>query len=157
MNMDDLTLAQLLSGLPEAPTAADYRGAALKILPYIQANVPPMGEGQSIARLGFLTTVASKDLGLARLIEGHLDATQILREAGRPVEDGKLYGIWASGGPADSSELIESAAGNGNAGLTGSKPFCSGSDIVDRALIYIYPAEQLVDVNMQDTGSRKCL
>lgn len=155
--MDDQTLAQILSDLPEDPTAADYRGTALKILPYIQANVPPMGESQSIARLGFLTTVARKDLGLARLIEGHLDATQILREAGRPADSSKLYGIWASGGPVDTTDITEDDGSDGNAGLTGSKPFCSGSDIVDRALVYVYPAEQLVDVNMRGADSQQHL
>lgn len=157
MSMDDQTLAQLLSDLPEEPSATDYRGAALKLLPYIQANVPPMGESLSIARLHFLTTVARQDLGLARIIEGHLDATQILLEAGRPADDGKLYAIWASGGPADTTDLAEGGAHATNAELTGSKPFCSGSDIVDRALIYVYSAEQLVDVNMRGTGSQQYL
>ncbi len=151
--MDDQTLTQLLSDLPENPTATDYRGVALTLLPYIQSNVPPMGESLSIVRLRFLTAVARHDLGLARIIEGHLDATQILREATRPADGSKLYGIWASGGPADTTDITKGGAGDGNAVLTGSKPFCSGSDIVDRGLIYVYPAEQLLDVNMREAGS----
>ncbi len=157
MSMDDQTLAELLSALPDDPTATDYRNVALKLLPWIQAKVPPMGAGLSIARLSFLTTVARHDLGLARLIEGHLDATQILREAGCPAETDKLYAIWASGGPADTTDLKEDRPRDVNAGLTGSKPFCSGSDIVDRALVYVYPAEQLVDINMRGTGSQENL
>lgn len=158
MSMDNQTLAECLSGLPESPTANDYRDAARALLPYVEANVPAMGEGQSLSRLRFLTGVASRDLGLARLIEGHLDATQILREAGCPAQSDKLYGIWASGGPADTTDMTGGAEGNhGNARLTGAKPFCSGSDIVDRALIYVYPAERLLDVDMRGAGSREHL
>ncbi|MEX2476020.1 hypothetical protein [Marinobacter sp.] len=155
--MDHNALKKPLSGLPEAPSADDYRSVALELLPYIQANVPPMGEGQSFSRLGFLNEVARCDLGLARLIEGHLDATQILREAGHPAVSNKLYAIWASGGPSDTTDLTEGGTGGEPAELTGSKPFCSGSDIVDRALIYVYPAEQLVDVNMRAAGARDYL
>lgn len=154
MSTDDKRLAELLSDLPEMPTAGDYRTAAQKLLPYIHAHVPPMGEGQSLARLHFLTTIARRDLSLARLIEGHLDATQILREALRPVDNDMLYAIWASGGPADTSQITQSKSAGRGAELTGSKPFCSGSDIVDRALIYIYPSEQLVDMNMRAVDSR---
>lgn len=153
--MDGKSLEKSLSTLPEDPTAADYRDMALKLLPYIQANVPPMGENQSIARLRFLTTVARQDLGLARLIEGHLDASQILRDAGRQADGRQLYAIWASGGPADTAGLLQAEPSDTSARLTGSKPFCSGSDIVDRALIYIYPAEQLVDVSMRSAGSQE--
>lgn len=165
MTMDDQRLGELqgeplteiLMALPDDPTADDYRGVAQRLLHYIQLKVPPMGTGLSIGRLRFLSTVARRDLGLARLIEGHLDATQILHEAGSPAEHGKLYAIWASGGPADTTALVEGGANDGKASLTGSKPFCSGSDLVDRALIYVYPAEQLVDVNVRWAGSRDLL
>jgi len=153
MNSDHGQLALLLSSLPDRPLASDYQAAAKKLLPYIQSKVPPMGEGQSAARLTFLTTVGRDDLSLARLIEGHLDATQILREAKRPVDKQALYAIWASGGPADSLHITQTARTASGLELTGTKPFCSGSDIVDRALIYIYPNEQLVEVDMQAVGA----
>jgi hypothetical protein len=157
MSIDNQALAECLADLPESPTANDYRDAAMALLPYVEATVPPMGEGLSLSRLRFLTGVAHRDLGLARLIEGHLDATQILREAGCTAQSGKLYGIWASGGPTDTTDITGGPGDHGSASLTGAKPFCSGSDIVDRALLYVYPAEQLLDVNMRGAGSRKCL
>lgn len=108
MTMDDSALNERLQELPEAPTANDYRSFARGLLPHIHEQVPPMGEGQSLNRLRFLTVVARHDLSLARLIEGHLDATQILREAQRPCDPSRLYGIWASGGPADTTTLGQS-------------------------------------------------
>lgn len=157
MSTNDKRLAQLLSELPEMPTTGDYRTAARGLLTHIHAHVPPMGDGQSEVRLNFLTTVARRDLSLARLIEGHLDATQILREAQRPVVDEKLYAIWASGGPEDTLQITQSDSNSRATELTGRKPFCSGSDIVDRALIYISPSEQLVDVNMRGADRREHL
>lgn len=153
MNLHQSQLAYLLSSLPDRPVSKDYQAAAKKLLPYIHSQVPPMGEGQSAARLNFLTTVGRHDLSLARLIEGHLDATQILREAQSPVDKQALYAIWASGGPADSLSITQKGSSESGLELTGTKPFCSGSDIADRALIYIYPNEQLVDVDMHADGA----
>ncbi len=152
--MDDLTaahqLTEVLESLPDAPEASDYRRFSLLLLPFIEARVPPLGEGRSNVRLQFLTQAAQQDLSLARLVEGHLDATQILREAGRPVASDRLYGIWASGGPADTVEITEKTGGGPV--MKGSKPFCSGSDIVDKALVYIYPSDQLVEVDMKEAA-----
>lgn len=153
MNPDYKQLAVLLSSLPEQPVANDYQTAARKLLPYIQSHVPPMGEGQSAARLNFLINVGYHDLSLARLIEGHLDATQILREAQHPINEQALYGIWASGGPADTLQITHVGATGSRLELTGNKPFCSGSNVVDRALIYVYPNEQLVEVDIQGIGT----
>lgn len=147
--MDDPELHGLLSDLPGSPSASQYRNLARTLLPYIGNHVPPMGEGQSLERLRFLAEVARHDLGLARIIEGHLDATQILHEAQRQPDPGALYGIWASGGPDDTTHFMQTETSGGCDELSGRKPFCSGSDIVDRALVYVYPSEQLVDIDMQ--------
>ncbi|MEX0604394.1 MAG: hypothetical protein WD623_01935 [Marinobacter sp.] len=154
MSTDDHKLTHLLADLPESPTAGDYRLVAQNLLPYIHEHVPPMGEGHSITRLRFLTMVARRDLSLARLIEGHLDATQILREAQKPADSTKLYAIWASGGPSDSTVITGEPA---VAKLNGSKSFCSGSDIVDRALLYVYESNQLIDVDMRTAAARNYL
>ncbi|WP_148863571.1 hypothetical protein [Marinobacter fonticola] len=154
--MDDTALNRVLAALPPTPSADDYRHIAHQLLPYIQAEVPAMGEGESLERLRFLMQVARRDLGLARIIEGHLDATQILYEARHPLHDESLYGIWASGGPADSTQIDhDSPTGSGK--LLGSKPFCSGSDIVDRALVYIYSSEQLIDIDMRSAAAESRL
>ena len=144
--MEQQQISERLAQLPENPTAEDYRAAAKRLLSLVQARLPAMGTGLSQERLWFLSCVARHDLGLARLLEGHLDATQILWEANRPVASDQLYGVWASGGPADTAALEQ--RGESGLQLVGEKPFCSGSDIVDRALVYIYPAEQLLEVDM---------
>lgn len=143
----------LMSKLPETPSAEDYRKFARLLLRWVE-HLQPMGAGRSMDRLRFLMAVARRDLGLARLIEGHLDASQILREAGHPVAKDSLYGIWASGGPADTTAIVTGPDGEV---LTGSKPFCSGSDLVDRALVYVYPTGQLVDVDMRAAAAARQL
>lgn len=147
--MDDIELTELLNELPENPGAMDYRRVALNLIPYVEANVPPMGENQTANRLRFLTAVARHDLGLARLMEGHVDASQILKEANAPIASGKLYAVWAAGGPSDTTAIEEPDTGKEAIRITGSKPFCTGSDLVDRALVYVYPQDQLVDVDLR--------
>jgi alkylation response protein AidB-like acyl-CoA dehydrogenase len=57
---------------------------------------------------------------------------------------GSLYGVWASSSPADPTI----AAGR----VTGTKRFCSGLGIVDRALVTVHAADQdvLVDIDVGD-------
>ena len=45
--------------------------------------LPNPGSGDTASRFGALADWAAKDLSLARLAEGHLDALSILAEAGR--------------------------------------------------------------------------
>ncbi len=97
------------------------------------------------ARLRALRDVGREDLSLARMIEGHLDAITIVSEAGHEVPPGVLYGIWASRGTC-SLKLDGSGA---RATLHGTKPFCSGSDLVDRALVLVDEDQRLVDVDMR--------
>jgi len=132
-----------LTEFSEPPRADEYREALLDI------------QGQMIEWAGFEPTrlqrrlealmhIARHDLGLARLAEGHLDALSILDEAGMKPHAGALYGIWASGGPADTTVLGGLAVQT----LTGSKPFCSGAGLVDRALIWVGSAHALVEVDL---------
>lgn len=65
------------------------------------------------------------DASTVRLAEGHLDALTILLEAGVRPQPGVLYGVWASRGTLSVHDGV----------VTGSKPFCSGLGIVDRALV----------------------
>ncbi len=90
------------------------------------------GSGGTIARFGALADWAARDLSLARLLEGHVDALAILEEAGLEPESGAIYGVWAA----------RSRAGGTTARLTtdgwhleGTKQFCSGSTRLDRALV----------------------
>ncbi len=138
-----------LMALSEPPKPDEYRQALLDI-----QNAMTQWVGFEPCRLQrrieALTHIARHDIGLARLSEGHLDALSILDEAGVTPEPGALYGIWASGGPADTTRLH----GMDVPTLSGAKPFCSGAGLVDRALIWISDAHQLVEVDLAANADR---
>jgi hypothetical protein len=91
--------------------------------------------------------IGRDDLALARLAEAHWDAVAILAEAGRRPQPGKLYGVWASEKPGEALELRSSASG---ITVRGSKMFCSGAGLVDRALVTIgLPQDLLVEIDLR--------
>ncbi len=92
--------------------------------------------------------VGREDLSLARLAEAHWDAVAILAEAGRRSEEGVLYGVWASEIPGQALSLER----DGNTyRVHGTKRFCSGAGLVDRALVTVgVPEHRLVEVILSD-------
>ncbi len=89
---------------------------------------PDPGSGRTADRWRALTELGRTDLALARLAEGHTDATSILRQAGhKPVPDA-LYGVWAarSGG---TGAMVDDGR------LSGTVRFCSGAHSLDRAVV----------------------
>ena len=60
------------------------------------AALPKPGSGGTPARFAALADWAARDLSLARLVEGHVDALAILAEAGREPDSGATYGVWAA-------------------------------------------------------------
>lgn len=104
------------------------------------------------ARISALLSAGRTDLSLARLLEGHVDAVSILDQAGRHPAKGTLYGIWASGGPQATLTLQGDADSRV---LTGSKPFCSGADLVDVGLLHLDDgSRRLVSVDVQQALAR---
>ncbi|MHB8380401.1 MAG: acyl-CoA dehydrogenase family protein [Acidimicrobiales bacterium] len=96
-------------------------------------NLPLPGSGDTWRRFETLAKWSSKDLSIGRLVEGHADAVAILFEAGmKPVDEGLSYGVWAARS-RHGGTVAERVAGGWR--LTGSKEFCSGSGIIDRALV----------------------
>ena len=96
------------------------------------AMVPKPGSGSTPARFAALANWATRDLSLARLVEGHVDALAILEEAGCEPDSEATYGVWAARQPAGGTTARLTADGWH---LTGEKPFCSGSTRIDRALV----------------------
>ncbi|MDF2443344.1 MAG: hypothetical protein JWR01_1547 [Subtercola sp.] len=100
------------------------------------AAVP--GGGRTRELWETLATLAAADLGAARAIEPHLDALAILGQAGT-VGSGAgapTWGVFAAEGGAD--PLVACAhggAGSSSWTLTGTKPWCSLADRLDRALV----------------------
>jgi alkylation response protein AidB-like acyl-CoA dehydrogenase len=97
------------------------------------ADLPLPGSGSTWERFTTLARWSSIDLSLGRLCEGHGDAIAILAESDmKPFDVRVSYGVWAARGPR--SRTIAARVGRGWQ-LSGSKEFCSGSSILDRALV----------------------
>lgn len=97
------------------------------------AQLPLPGSGATWRRFERLAAWASVDLSVGRLAEGHADALAILAEAGtKPFEDGLAYGVWAARSKQGGTRA-ERISGGWQ--LTGTKEFCSGSGVIDRALV----------------------
>jgi alkylation response protein AidB-like acyl-CoA dehydrogenase len=119
--------------------ATDTRGTELRLWVELRELVtenavmlPKPGSGHTPARFAALADWATRDLSLARLVEGHVDALAILEEAGHQPDPEALYGVWAARQPAGGTTAQRTADGWL---LTGEKPFCSGSTRIDRALV----------------------
>jgi alkylation response protein AidB-like acyl-CoA dehydrogenase len=94
--------------------------------------LPKPGSGGTADRFAALAEWAARDLSLARLLEGHVDALAILEEAGLEPQSGAFYGVWAARQGDGGTKARRSQDGWQ---LTGTKPFCSGSTRLDRALV----------------------
>jgi hypothetical protein len=112
----------------------------------VAEELPLPGAGATPLRHQRLMEIGREDLTLARLAEAHWDAVAILAEAGRSPEANQLYGVWASEKPGEGLELRSSASGMT---VRGSKLFCSGAGLVDRALVTLaVPQDLLVDIDL---------
>jgi alkylation response protein AidB-like acyl-CoA dehydrogenase len=111
------------------------------------------GSGETAARFTTLADWAARDLSLARLLEGHVDALAILEEAGLEPESGAIYGVWAARSRAGGTTARPTVDGWV---LEGTKPFCSGSTRLDRALVTAECEDgyRLFDVSVPDSVLR---
>ncbi|GAA1318212.1 hypothetical protein GCM10009610_43890 [Pseudonocardia xinjiangensis] len=88
--------------------------------------------GRTAQRWSRLAEWGRRDLGLARLAEGHTDAVAILAEAGHDRRPGALYGVWAARSAGTGARLV---ASGDELRLHGTVRFCSGARTIDRALV----------------------
>jgi hypothetical protein len=113
----------------------------------VAEELPLPGEGATPLRHQRLMEIGREDLTLARLAEAHWDAIAILAETGRRPEPNQLYGVWASEKPGEALELRSSVSG---LTVRGSKMFCSGAGLVDRALVTVgIPMNLLVEIDLR--------
>ena len=137
---------------------------------------PVPGAGSTADLWLALATLAAHDVGAARAVEPHLDATAILdqaREAGTVVlptrassADRFTWGVFAAEGPgaklvAEPAEPAGSAtaAGAGDDArtswtLTGTKPWCSLAGVLDGALVTAWVGDErrLFAVDLRQPG-----
>jgi alkylation response protein AidB-like acyl-CoA dehydrogenase len=96
-------------------------------------HLPHPGAGSTWQRFKVLADWSARDLSLGRLVEGHADALSILDEAGLPAKrSDNSYGVWAARAGRGGTVAIPVSGGWS---LSGVKPYCSGSDRLDRALV----------------------
>jgi len=87
--------------------------------------LPLPGGGATAARWAALADLGTEDLGLARLAEGHADATAVLAELDGPDPGpGCPLGVWAAEPPWARLEARRTGAGWR---LDGRKAWCSGA------------------------------
>lgn len=100
-------------------------------------DLPAVAAGHTAERWRALAEVARADVSEARIVEAHVDAVQILHEAGRRPAEGAVYAVWASEHP----RWTVTAEGTDDTWwLTGTKAFCTGAGLVDRALVSVATA-----------------
>jgi hypothetical protein len=112
------------------------------------------GSGNTWERFEVLASWAADDLSVGRIVEGHSDALAILAEAGaEPVSREATYGVWAarSSSGGTSAERVP-----GGWRLSGTKAFCSGTGVIDRALITADTPEgyRIFDISVNDQVAR---
>ncbi|HEX4445012.1 MAG TPA: acyl-CoA dehydrogenase [Galbitalea sp.] len=124
-----------LAAIVRASEAHDVK-SALKLARTLGAAATPPGAGNTLDLWEALATVAAHDLGVARAIEPHLDALAILAQASLPPGIARpsdaTWGVFAAEGGND--PLTATRIGD-HWSLTGTKPWCSLADRLDRALV----------------------
>ena len=116
-------------------------------------TLPRPGQGATLDRWRALAAWAAQDVCLVKVMEAHHDAHAILAELDAPPASADLlYAVWAAEPPDARVEFVESADGAGV--LRGTKAWCSGASIVDRALVTAHMGEArvLVQVDLGQPG-----
>ncbi|MEO7372092.1 MAG: acyl-CoA dehydrogenase, partial [Ilumatobacteraceae bacterium] len=99
-------------------------------------TLPDPACGQTARRHELLMEIGRADLQMARVAEAHTDAISILHEAGRSERPAQLYGVWAAEDPSCRLALLDSGCA-GRLVLSGTKAFCTGAALLDRALVTV--------------------
>jgi alkylation response protein AidB-like acyl-CoA dehydrogenase len=96
-------------------------------------ELPLPGSGRTRERWNALAELASEDLSLARLAEGHADALAILAELDGPAPPpGSRWGVWAAHPPG---LALEASRSGRRWRLRGTKRYCSGARSCTHALV----------------------
>jgi alkylation response protein AidB-like acyl-CoA dehydrogenase len=122
-----------LTSIAASSSATNVAGA-LELARELGRTAHATGPGSTRDLWEALATIAARDLGVARAVEPHLDALAILSQAGASLADvdGSTWGVFAAEGGDD--PLTAARLGD-HWTLTGTKPWCSLADRLDRALV----------------------
>ncbi|MCS3512266.1 acyl-CoA dehydrogenase family protein [Pseudomonas grimontii] len=118
-------------------------------------QLPLPGSGQTLVRLSQLAQVASHDLRLCKLFEGHTDALAIMAELNCSLPPlGSIWGMWAAEPPNAKVQVRQDGR---RLRLEGRKAWCSGAAVVTHGLLTAWDdqgRQQLVAVQMDQPGVR---
>lgn len=109
----------------------------------LSADLPrlgdPRGPAELLALLRVLFAVGRRDLPLGRVVEGHVDALQIVTRYGAPAQRdaamraaqaGAVFGVWNADQPGEPLVLADEL-------LSGAKAFASGAGLLTHALVSV--------------------
>lgn len=107
-----------------------------------------VGFGSAADTVAVLDALAAGDLTIARVVEPHLDALAIHREAGLAPPSG-TWGVFAAEAPG---ARLTATFAEGGWTLTGDKPWCSLADRLDHALVtaHVPDGRRLFAVDLHD-------
>ncbi|MGW6055475.1 acyl-CoA dehydrogenase [Streptomyces sp. NPDC055189] len=98
-----------------------------------EASDVPLPGRATARRFAALAALGRRDLSLARLAEGHLDAAAILDELDQPPPAaGERWGVWAARPPGPG---VRAAPAGQEWTISGVKPYCSGARSCTHALV----------------------
>jgi hypothetical protein len=122
--------------LERGPAEGPHRAVAAEFAAQVRSgalDLPMPGSGRTAERWAVLAGLAGRDLSLARLCEGHVDALAIIAELGapRPVAD-SIWGVWAAQPPGPGLTGRQSGQ---QWWLDGVKQYCSGARVCTDALV----------------------
>ncbi|GAA1395507.1 acyl-CoA dehydrogenase family protein [Pseudonocardia kongjuensis] len=118
-----------------------------------ELDLPLPGSGATAQRWARLAGLGRRDLSVARLAEGHTDAVAILAGFGRTARPGARLGVWASRAGGGARIGPDPGTGTGGPRLTGTLRFCSGTHVLDRALLVAGADDgstRLVELDLHD-------
>ncbi|PPF61740.1 acyl-CoA dehydrogenase [Clavibacter michiganensis] len=147
-----MTVAESLESW--AGRAADVAGDAQRAVDLalmIGDATPSLASGETPALFELFRALGRADLTAARVVEAHLDARAILAEAGHEPQAGG-WGVFAAEGPGvrlDAEEV------DGGFRLSGTKPWCSMAQLLDRALVTAHTTaghRRLFEVDLRAAG-----
>lgn len=132
-----------------------FEAALHQITSELAPVLPLPGSGHTPRRFFSLAEWSAADLSLGRLAEGHVDALAILAEAGRAPAPEAIYGVWAAR-RGEAGTTADRSVDGWN--LQGTKPFCSGHGLINRALVTADTPDgyRLFDVSLADHVVSHC-
>jgi alkylation response protein AidB-like acyl-CoA dehydrogenase len=122
------------------------------LLVHTGVSWPPPARGYTAGRWRRLAALGEQDLPLAKLVEPHHDARAILADlATAPADPDDIWAVWAAEPPFAVLQARDRADGWT---VTGRKAFCSGAELVSRALVTARAADgsRLFAVRLPDDG-----